>query len=336
MALRVWYNKSFSGTYHSISALAGGDPSIEVVASHTGESAMLEPAHERFLEPKHLVGRAYVDWAIETAKARRIDVFVPGKEAVRVAGAKAELEANGTRVLVAASPEVIAHLHDKLAFYAAFDPSIAPVLEYRAVSTLEEFDAACEELSRGGMICMKPARGVFGHGFRVLVQGEDLDRMLEGDQVRMSMEQARRLLGSRERFPTLLVMRYAGGAERSIDCLGWNGELVAGVVRKKQSGTSVQLLEHNPGALQVAAKIAAAYGLTGIFNVQLKDHGGASYILEINPRASGGLHVAMASGLNYPLWAIRMLLGLARPGDVPAPRTGLRVSQISEAVVIGR
>ena len=43
----------------------------------------------------------------------------------------------------------------------------------------------------------------------------------------------------------------------------------------------------------------------------------------------------MASGLNFPLWAVRLVSGQCAPSDVPAPRTGARVSQISQALVIG-
>jgi len=98
----------------------------------------------------------------------------------------------------------------------------------------------------------------------------------------------------------------------------------------------VQTLEHDPRALEIARRVTARYGLTGVYNVQTKDAGGEPYILEINPRASGGIHVAMTSGLNFPLWAARLALGLAAPSDVPTPATGLRVSQISEPVVVGR
>ncbi|MBI2373377.1 MAG: ATP-grasp domain-containing protein [Deltaproteobacteria bacterium] len=333
--LRVWFNKSYSGTFHLIASLKAGDPSIQVFASHTSDSAMLLPADTRFAEQKALVGAAYLDWVQSMAREHEIDVLVAGKEAARIAEARPQLEAAGTRVLVAGSADTMRLLHDKARFYDTFDSSIAPVLRFRSVTSLPEFDAACEELSAGGApICMKPAMGVFGHGFRLLIAKDSLDRVLRGDQVSMSLDHARTLLERHERFQPMLVMRYAEGSERSVDCLGHRGELLRAVVRRKQGGTSIQLIEDNPGAVEIARKITRSYSLTGIFNVQLKDAGGAPHILEVNPRASGGIHVSMEAGLNFPLWAVRLIAERASPDDVPWPRTGLHVSQISQAVVL--
>lgn len=332
--MRVWFNKSFSGTVHLVRALKSAG--AYVLASHTGASAMLVDADQQLIEDRGLSGEAYVRWALEMAVHHRIDVLVPGKEANKLAQARALFGARGVKLLIAAEPEVLSLLADKARFYAGFDPSICAVLPFRVVTTVDEFSVACAELGAEGPICMKPVRGVFGQGFRSLVTSQSLERLLEGDLTSLSRTEAERIFSSSgPKFRPMLVMRYAGGAERSIDCLGHQGELVRAVMRRKQSGSSVQVLEDNPQATEIARRATAAYGLTGIYNVQTKDVGGVPHILEINPRASGGIQVAMTSGLNFPLWSVKLLMGLATPAEVPVPRTGLQVAQISAPVVVG-
>jgi hypothetical protein len=51
-------------------------------------------------------------------------------------------------------------------------------------------------------------------------------------------------------------------------------------------------------------------------------------LLEINPRMAGGISYSFLSGVVLPYWAIRLALGTAEPGDIPAPKTGLLVTDI--------
>ena len=74
-------------------------------------------------------------------------------------------------------------------------------------------------------------------------------------------------------------------------------------------------------------RLTARFGCSNLFNVQFRDDRRQSYLLEINPRMSGGLPFACRSGLVLPYWAIRLALGTARPEDIPQPRTGIRVPQ---------
>ena len=68
--------------------------------------------------------------------------------------------------------------------------------------------------------------------------------------------------------------------------------------------------------------------------MQFRDAEGVSYLLEINPRMSGGLHYACLSGVAFPYWAARLALGTASPEDIPMPRTGLRVGHVDRAIVL--
>jgi hypothetical protein len=156
---------------------------------------------------------------------------------------------------------------------------------------------------------------------------EALQRLEAGDPLYIRHEEARRRLAAKGRFRDLLLMEHLPGPERSVDCLAQGGELLRCVVRRKEN--NVQVLEDNPELVAVVRRLTARFRLTSLFNVQLRDAGGRSCLLEINPRMSGGLPFSCRSGVMLPLWGIRLALGTASASDIPQPRIGLRIPQLA-------
>ncbi len=329
----IWFNKSFSGTLQQIRALAGH---ARVIASHTSaDSIMLRGDHDAFLEPRGLVGEAYAEYCLSVCRARGVDVFFAQKEMAALAARREDFETQGTRLIVAGTPQTLALLDDKAAFSATFpaEPLGTRVPETFTVTTWPQMQAAILDLrTRHAGVCMKPARGVYAAGFRVLTEREDLRRFLAGDVFFMSEAQAHLLYSAQPEFPATLVMEHLPGLERSVDCVAWAGDLAGAVVRAKVGG-GVQELQDHPALLDVVRRMTRHYGLSGLFNVQFKeDVTGAPCVLEVNPRAAGGLATSMVSGLNFPWVAVQLALGLITPADVPAPRTGLRVTEVKDVL----
>jgi biotin carboxylase len=177
---------------------------------------------------------------------------------------------------------------------------------------------------------------MFGLGFRIVSQrGTALDRLLSGDPIKIGLPDARLVLGQQPRFRDVLVMQYLPGPERSVDCLAHDGKLICCVVRRKPMGTEgAQLLEENPAIEELARRLTSHFQLGGVFNIQFRDGDGTPYLLEINPRMSGGLHYACLSGVAFPYWAVRLALETACAEDVPRPRTGIRVAQVNKAIAL--
>jgi hypothetical protein len=214
---------------------------------------------------------------------------------------------------------------------------VVPLPDFMVVNDLAGFDRAYARLkARHAAVCFKPAVSVFGQGFHILTEGGSrLDRLLRGGACRIDLEEARHALAESASFRDLLVMQYLPGPERSVDCLARDGELVRWVVRlKAEAEGGGQILEDNPTVAEAVRRLTARLRLTGLFNVQFRDDGGVAFLLEINPRVSGGLHYACLSGVAFPYWAVRLALGTARPEDVPAPRTGIRVGQVNRAICL--
>jgi len=75
-------------------------------------------------------------------------------------------------------------------------------------------------------------------------------------------------------------------------------------------------------------------GLDGVFNLQTKEREGFQFLLEVNSRMSGGLVYACMSGVAFPYWNLMLTAGLATPGDVPAPKPGVRVAPVQGCVAV--
>ncbi|MCI0462542.1 MAG: ATP-grasp domain-containing protein [Gemmataceae bacterium] len=336
----IWLNKSFSTTFNVIETIRAADTTgaLRILCTHTNpDFPALRLSDHAEVEPKHLNESAYLDYCLDFAWRHRVDLFIPGKNLTALARQRHRFEEAGTRLLYAAEADTLKLLESKAAVYAALATDPVRLPEYTVVNDLTGFDQAVARLSARHMaVCFKPAVSVFGLGFHILTEsGSALDRLLRGDPIRLGVAEARQYLGERARFADLLVMQYLSGPERSVDCLSRDGELLRCVVRRKPQGDEGgQLLEDNPAIAETVRRLTARLRLNALFNVQFRDSEGVPYLLEINPRMSGGLHYACLSGVALPYWAVRLALGTASPEDIPTPRTGLHIGHVDRAIVL--
>lgn len=332
--MRVWFNKTFSSVSAAISLIRQGDLEGDYFLIHTHTQAAPPglAAHRFELEPKGLSGADYLEWCLAFCRSREVGVFVPGKEAGLISGARARFEAQGTRVLCAGTSEVLALLHDKARFCAVVDlPEAAPA-EFRVFESAAQFDEAYAALSaRYDTLCVKPSQSVYGLGFAILDKKRNSAQLLlDGAAYRVGLDDFRRGLAGQESCRTMLLMQYLGGPEYSIDCVADHGRLVCAVARRKplESGQG-QTIVQDPVLQGASAKLARAYDLNGNFNVQFREADGRPRLLEINPRMSGGIAMACLAGPNLPWIALR---GFERGYDgleIAPVRAGMRVGERS-------
>ncbi len=335
--MRVWYNRTFSSVNAAIKLIREADTEgrFTIVHSNANRHApAARLAHEFHVEPTGLRGDAYVDWCLAFCRDQKIDIFVPGREATTLAAEHARFADVGTRVLSAAPPAQLKRIHDKADFYAATVLPDAPVAAFRPFETLEQFDAAYAELRpQHAKLCVKPAHGIYGLGFAIVDEERSSAALLLGGvEYHIGYQDLRRGLRELGSFKTMLLMEFLDGPEYSVDCVGDHGRLVTSVVRRKLPQTgSGQLIDMRQDILDATARLCANYELNGVFNVQFREGGGRPRLLEINPRMSGGVGMACLAGPNLPYIALR---GFAEGYDgleIPAPRHGMRVAEVSVA-----
>ena len=336
--MRVWYNRTFSSVYAAIELIRQADTAHRFTLVHSHPNRHVPAARladEFHAEPAGLAGEAYVDWCLSFCRRQRIDIFVPGREATLLAGEHARFADAGTRVLSAAPAPMLQLIHDKARFYAETVLPEAPVAEFRRFESLEEFDAAWDALRpRHERLCVKPSHSIYGLGFAVVDEvRSSAALLLAGVEYHIGYQDLRAGLAELGRFRTMLLMEFLDGPEYSVDCVGDHGRLACAVVRRKLAGAgSGQLIDMRPDILDASAKLCAAHGLNGVFNVQFREGGGRPRLLEINPRMSGGIGMACLAGPNLPYLA---LAGFADGFDglaIAPARDGMRVAELGKAV----
>ncbi len=322
----VWINKYLSNTWEIIAQLRKDrHPSeFHILATHPSPHDLSRESADLFLtEPVGLSDDEYLSWCLQFAASHDVKVFIPGRKLLPLVAASDRFVASGTKILAAAGAAELNILSNKIATYSCLQRVISSIPEFLVARSLTEFVDAVRCLSaRHRRVCFKPACSVYGIGFYIL----DEVGFASGPR-HIRLDQALRRLERRPQFPPHLVMEYLPGPERSVDCLAHQGTLVRCVVRRKAN--HVQRIEQHPQIETIVDALTGKFRLNGVFNVQFRNARGIPYLLEVNPRMSGGLAMAHRAGVNLLLWAIRLAIGSAKPEQVPRPATDLIVPQLS-------
>jgi hypothetical protein len=324
---RVWFNRTLSNVRVVLDLIRQGDAAGEfhLVCTHPEPSFPgFAPAHEHALEPAGLSGADYVDFCLAFCREHRIDAFWPGKEARLLAEQRARFAAAGVRLLSVAAPESLERLHDKARFTLEARQLHIPTPETIPFRTAAEFESAYERLRfTHDVLCIKPARGLNGAGFRVIQEGHaGLDGLVHDGLYSIQLGGLRQLLARTPPDATWLLMEYLDGAEYSLDAVGDGRRLIALTQRRKAAGGAYgQQIVARPELTQAVDELTGRFGLTGLFNVQFREGRQGLRLLEINPRFAGGIGYTGATGLNLPYLALRGLIqGFTDQDDQDAPR----------------
>jgi len=333
---RIWFNKWFNTAYHFIDLIKNNNEGVqfEVFGTHTNmNSAVLSICNYVEAEPS-VYGEDYIDYCISFCKKHKIDIFIPCYQMLNISQHIKEFNNVGTLVLASDNSSLLQTINNKPKFYELCKQNGTMELpQYFVVNTADEFMNAYRELlSKGLRVCVKPAISEGGFGFRIINDDCDDFKDFFGElNNEISSNEVYRILSLKESFEGLMVLEYLDGYEYSIDCLAYEGKLLAAVPRKKIDGR-VRLLENVPELIDIARKMSETYKLPYISNVQVKYADGIPKLLEINPRMSGGLHISCLSGINFPYLAIKLLQG--EKVDVLTPNDNIMVTQIEKEILL--
>jgi len=143
------------------------------------------------------------------------------------------------------------------------------------------------------------------------------------------------------RVPDPIVQTRLAGREFTVDCLvGRDGVLVGAVPRWRvevKAGISTKGLTFADGPLvALTADLLAALGLQGVANVQgfVGDDGAVSFV-EVNPRFSGGLPLALAAGADLVGEYLQAVLGRPIRPERLRYRSGVTMCRHYEEVFEG-
>lgn len=338
----IWFNQGYSSVRDALIMIGeekGGD--VRLLASHRdADSPVLKAADIGFVEPRidrtTEAGAAdYIDYCLDMCRRHRIDLFVAQNARSALAAHADAFATIGTRLSVPAPPDTLALLHDKAAFYDAALAAGIPMPLTREARDVAGFDAALAELDALGLqACVKPPEGVFGLGFWRLDPAQSMfDTLMNPDSHVIAPAAMRAAIAAAPGDIRLLVLEHLPGVEWSVDCVCDAGRLVVGVGRRKVG--RAQRLETDGPIFDIARRAVAAFGLSGLINVQCKagdEEDGDVRLLEINARMSGGCLYTRYSGVNLPWWHVALELDLAREDQIPAPVGGAMVAPLTAAL----
>ena len=342
----VWFNEGYSGVRDAVLMIRDARASsLRVVTSHRDASApVLDAADESFIEPP--IARAddagiaaYGDYCLKMCAERGVDLFVAQRGRAALAARAAEFAAIGTRLAATGTAETLALIDDKGRFHGAASVAGIAMPWTREIADVAGFDAACADLAARGLeACVKPPHAVFGAGFWRLVPDLSLfETLMSADTHEVAPEAMRHAIAAMPAPVRLLVLEYLPGTEWSLDCLCRDGRYMTGVARRKLG--RAQRLEVDGPIFAIARRAVAAFGLSGLINLQFKaaslDDDSDIRLLEINPRMSGGCLHTRHSGIDLPWWHVALELGLADEEDLPVPVGGALVAAVGEAHRLG-
>ncbi|WP_335869882.1 ATP-grasp domain-containing protein [Bacillus sp. 2205SS5-2] len=337
--MKIWFNRWFTTVTHYIDSIRTNPDNREITIYGTHpnpDAAYLQNCDYKATEPD-CSGEEYLQFCLEFCQQHYIDVFVPRKENVFISQHIHLFEELGVKVLVCPDAKLMMALDDKAETYKLVKKSsqfLCTLPYYYIVNSVEEFQQAYHALrTKGHTVCFKPAIGEGANGFRVIKEENDSisDLFSKGIGYRITYKQACEILSSEETFPNLMVLEFLDGPEYSIDCLGYEDELIVAIPRKKGNGR-IRELEENQELIEMAKRFQKELRLSYAYNIQVKYKEDVPKLLEINPRMSGGLHMSCLSGVNIPYYAIKLLL--EEEVMVPPLQYNLTITHIEKAIVL--
>lgn len=319
--MRIWFNHWFSTAYHLINLIKEGDPGkFTVIGSSANRLAIYQRACEEWhTEPDGLSADEYVAFCLEFCKANNIDIFVPRRHMTAVVRHQEAFAALGVKLLADTDADKIELLDNKRRTYEFFrEAGFECVPEVRIAHSMKEFNDAYHELQAvSTRVCYKLVVDEGARSFRVIDERiEQPSALLEKPGMKITLSAAQKVLGGYDFSTPILLMPYLSEVEISVDCIATSeGNLV--IPRYKTSKRYSEVI-FSKEVMHLCDGMMDTLGMQMPMNIQLKKENGKLYLLEINPRMSGGLQLSCkASGINLPSIAINQLLGISKPWSYP-------------------
>ena len=319
---RIWFNHWFSTAYHLIQLMRDGtDEPLCIIGSNRNEHAIYRRACEEWhTEPEIRSDEEYVSFCLEFCKQHKVDIFVPRHRITAIAKQVDSFKEIGVLVLCGRNAELMQILDSKQETYAFFaEHGLADCIpEYLSTHSFPEFCTAYETLhSKGFRVCYKLAEDEGALTFRVIDNNlEQLSALYSKPNTKVTLSAAKSILQDYDFSVPMLVMPYLDGPEISVDCLRTSRGNI--VIPRYKTNTRYSVVRFDAQIMSLSNRILDILDLNAPLNLQFRLHQGKTFLLEINPRMSGGLQLScLATGINLPAIALQQLLGKEMPWNYP-------------------
>lgn len=304
--INIWFDGWFSSAFNIIELIKRNPENrpVKIFGSHYKEMGYKILCDEWFIRPnfkeydenddKEFVEKEYVRWAQEFCERNKIDIFFPCKYLKELSRENEQFEMVGTKLVLPENENTLNQLLSKVSTHCLLNDccNTPPMWMLHDLADIEEFKTQLKEDDfKYDKLCIKPDVGTGGDGFRILNYPYD---------VSITQEMLRKY--------SLVIMPYLNGEEISIDCLKANNGLIA-IPRHKYSNTRIQEIKLDERLLFLAKEIDSILDLNVPYNIQFRKHNNMFFLLEVNPRMSGGIYLSSLAGVNIPWLTVKKMLG---------------------------
>lgn len=310
---RIWFNHWFSTAYYIINMIRRENSWVQIIGSNENLLSPIKNVCDEWYQEPILHGKEYVDFCLNFCQHHDIDIFLPRREMVAVSQYKDLFSEHGIQVLVD-NYELVEPLNDKAKSYRAFtEKGIGKVPDYHVVKDVTAFEGAYRDLlDKYEKVCIKFVHDEGGKSYRLIDNNRTgYSALFKKLTTRMTYDAIREALSEKQSFPELMVMPYLPDEEISVDCLNTESGLIA--IPRTKDYSRIERIEFEDNILDTCKMLLQEFPLECPCNIQFKTLHGVRYLLEVNTRMSGGVHMTCeATGVNIPDIAVNKLMGKHR------------------------
>ena len=341
--MRIWFNHWFSTAYHLINMIKlDSSEEYSFIGTSTNPSAIYKTVCNEWCdEPKEITAPEYINFCTAFCIRHNIDIFVPRRYLTEIINNKEKFSKLGVKLFANTNPELVEILDDKQKTYDFFEeriPEIVPV--FKIAHSYNEFCEYYEEVAKtGSRVCYKLIEDEGARSFRVIDNSiETIDSLLIKPGMKITLNAAKSIISQYNFIIPILLMPYLSGVEISVDCL-YNKEKNLIIPRYKTNKRYSEIIL-NDEVIGLCDKILYFLNedkptMNMPMNIQFKKEHGKLYLLEINPRMSGGLQLSCkATNINLPSVAMRKLLNKEVSWEYPKDFMPRKVAHIETPIVI--
>ena len=264
---------------------------------------------------------SFIPTVLEIAENEQVDLVFPcvTRELAKFAQARGLFAEKGICVATM-DPETIEVANNKGKLLTATKAAGLPTAEFYLANTVEEVEEAFDKLGYPQRaVCVKAVEGNGSRAVRLVDANVSMSNLFFNEKPNGMYISKHDLLLLLRETPTipkeLMLMQALPGTEYAVDLITRDGKVLASLCRKAMqvvsSNQTTSVVVDEPDVIEQCEKVVALLNLSGNIGFDLKrDENGNAYILEINPRLTGGIVTCLAAGANMPWLGICCWLGM--------------------------
>lgn len=306
----IWLNHWFSTAYDIVRLIKADNPAFRIISTNENDLSPIKAICDEWYKEPVIKGKDYAEFCLQFCLDHEVTVFMPRRHLTTISEYRNIFDEAGVRVMVD-EYDTVRILNDKVKAYEEFsNRGLGIVPEYRLVTNVGEFEKAYQELTeKFGSVCFKFVKDEGGKSYRRIDnRAKGYETLFKKKTTRITFDEARACLSERSEFSPMMVMPYLPGDEISIDCLAMPERLIA--IPRVKTESRVEQIRYDSDLIETCKAVVKSFKLENPCNIQFKIRDGIPYLLEVNTRMSGGIHMTCAgSGVNIPSLAVNKLLG---------------------------